>query len=103
MLSLTHWQLECDDDKILWVYLDRQDSSVNTLHLTVMQELNLLLEHIETKHTDYRAVIIASKKSSGFIAGADIEQFKLIENEKFQKRIFFRITSWSSCHFYNFM
>src|SRR5262245_51790006 len=70
-----HWQVQLDEQGILWLYLDRQDSRVNTLHQAVLLELAKVLENIENA----KGIVIASKKDSGFIAGADIQQFTQIK------------------------
>lgn len=69
-----NWKLETDEDQILWVYFDKQDSSVNTLNYEVMDEFSKIVDSISIDKK-IAGVIIASKKKSGFIAGADISQF----------------------------
>ena len=73
MNDYKHWQLETDSDNILWLTLERADSRVNSLNAEVLHEFNTILDHIEQSHP--RGVIIRSGKHSGFIAGADIQQF----------------------------
>src|SRR5262245_8632030 len=73
-----HWRTRQDDDGILWVVLDKADSSTNVLSSDVLVEANALLEHIERKPP--RAVVITSAKKSGFIAGADVKEFAKLEN-----------------------
>lgn len=69
-----HWQVQGDELGILWLYLDRQDSRVNTLHQSVLLEFATILENVDNA----KGIVIASKKDSGFIAGADIQQFTQI-------------------------
>lgn len=69
-----HWQLQTDADQILWLYFNKQDSSVNTITLEVMTELSTILDSLINDNT-HKGIIIASQKKSGFIAGADISQF----------------------------
>lgn len=76
-----HWQLEKDQDHILWLTLDRNDSHVNTLNREVLEEFNEVLDQVANDNT-LQGLIITSGKSSGFIAGADIEQFTALKTEK---------------------
>lgn len=76
--SYQHWQLEVDAERILWLSLNRQDASVNSLDREVLTELNAILTVITTDPPV--GVVILSGKSKGFIAGADIKQFIDIKN-----------------------
>jgi 3-hydroxyacyl-CoA dehydrogenase/enoyl-CoA hydratase/3-hydroxybutyryl-CoA epimerase len=67
-----HWRLESDTDKVLWLYFDKQNTSVNTIDREVMTEFTEIIDSID-QHAS--ALIITSAKKSGFIAGADISQF----------------------------
>lgn len=69
-----HWRVEMDSDQIVWLYFDKQNASVNTIDREVMNEFSSILDTIKNKQ-DYRGIIIASGKKTGFIAGADISQF----------------------------
>lgn len=73
-LRLIHWTPQRRDDGVLVLLLDRGDASVNTLSQAVLDELNAVLERISIEPP--KAVVIASAKSSGFIAGADIKEFQ---------------------------
>lgn len=77
-LSMTqaykNWRLETDEDQILWVFVDKQNASVNTLDRSVVEEFAHIVDLL-SNDTTHKAVIIASGKKSGFIAGADISQF----------------------------
>ena len=72
--SYKHWQLETDNDQILWLYFDKQGASVNTINREVMEEFAAITETLKQDVT-HKGVIIASAKKNGFIAGADISQF----------------------------
>ncbi len=82
MLEKTYenWKLDIDQEHILWLSLDRKDSAVNSLNQEVISEFDQILEQIKIDST-LVGVIILSAKSSGFIAGADIEQFVKLQNE----------------------
>lgn len=68
-----HWRLEEDADQVLWLYFDKKNANVNTINQQVMEELSAILESLDEKKC--KALIIASAKQTGFIAGADISQF----------------------------
>jgi 3-hydroxyacyl-CoA dehydrogenase / enoyl-CoA hydratase / 3-hydroxybutyryl-CoA epimerase len=73
-----NWRLNLDSDRIMWLTLDRQGVSVNSLNAEVFEELNSVLSYLES---DLPAgLIIQSGKAKGFIAGADIKQFVSIQN-----------------------
>src|ERR1700683_4439109 len=69
-----NWRLRTNEDGIAWLLFDKKDSSANTLSEDVLTELNAVLEKIERDHP--RGLVIRSAKLSGFIAGADIAQFR---------------------------
>lgn len=70
-----HWHLEQHDNGIVWLGIARQDSNANTLGQAVMQELSVIIDELQTTIRP-KGVVIYSRKSSGFIAGADIKEFK---------------------------
>src|SRR5690348_139029 len=72
--TLKHWRTETDSDNILWFIFDKQNASVNTIDREVMEEFSQLLDDVANDHT-HKGIIIASGKTTGFIAGADIAQF----------------------------
>ncbi|HVV68517.1 MAG TPA: 3-hydroxyacyl-CoA dehydrogenase NAD-binding domain-containing protein [Gammaproteobacteria bacterium] len=82
MLSTTYqnWKLHIDEDHILWLSIDRKDSAVNSLNQEVIQEFDEILKSI-AEDPQLVGVVISSAKSSGFIAGADIEQFVKLQTE----------------------
>lgn len=69
-----HWRMETDADNILWLYFDKQNASVNTIDAEVMTEFASIVDTLE-KDTTHKAIVMASGKKTGFIAGADISQF----------------------------
>lgn len=73
----THWLRRQDGDR-LWLILDKQGASTNTLDETVLTELRLLLDEAEKE--DWKAVVFRSAKRTGFAAGADLAQFRGIES-----------------------
>lgn len=73
MTTYNHWQTDIDEAKVLWAGLDRNDASVNTINDEVLNELDSLIQHVQTD--GLRGLVIYSKKDKGFIAGADISHF----------------------------
>ena len=71
--TITDWQSQCDDDGILWLVLDQRDTTTNVLSISVLEQLDSLLNEIEKKPPT--AVIFRSGKARGFIAGADVKEF----------------------------
>lgn len=69
-----HWRLARDGDGIAWLGIDRAGASANTLNAEVLTELDDVLSKIEADLP--KGVVIRSTKRSGFIAGADINQFR---------------------------
>src|SRR5262245_30024813 len=69
-----HWKLARDGDGIAWLVLDKAGASANTLGEEVLSELNDVLAQIEREPP--RGVVLRSGKKSGFIAGADIGEFR---------------------------
>lgn len=74
MQTYQHWRMETDKDQILWLYFDKKNASVNTIDREVMEELSDILDKLASD-TTHKAIILASGKKTGFIAGADIAQF----------------------------
>ncbi len=72
-VKIVDWKSHCDDDGILWLILDKQDSDTNTLSISVLEQLDTMLDQIENDLP--KAVVFRSGKSSGFIAGADVNEF----------------------------
>src|SRR5690349_15432685 len=73
-----NWRLETDGDGIVWLSFDKADSSANILSAEVMSELDRILD--ELGGAKPRGLIIRSAKESGFIAGADVEEFTRIKD-----------------------
>ncbi|HUD89705.1 MAG TPA: 3-hydroxyacyl-CoA dehydrogenase NAD-binding domain-containing protein [Xanthobacteraceae bacterium] len=69
-----NWHLRTDEDGVAWLLFDKKDSSANTLSAETLTELNAVLDKLERDRP--RGLVIRSAKPSGFIAGADIAQFR---------------------------
>ncbi|RWD18609.1 MAG: fatty-acid oxidation protein subunit alpha, partial [Mesorhizobium sp.] len=70
----THSRLSKGSDDIAWLVLDRADESTNTLSEAVLTELDTAFGDVEGMGA--KGLVIRSAKKSGFIAGADIRDFK---------------------------
>ena len=80
-----HWRIERDSDNLAWLIIDRAGSSTNTLSSEVLGEFDRALDEVAAMQP--RALIIRSGKDSGFIAGADIEEFLTIKTGDDAKRM----------------
>ena len=85
MNTYKHWRIESDTDNIAWLVIDRAGASTNTLSGDVLAELDNALDDIATLRP--RALIIRSGKTTGFIAGADIEEFLDVKTADDAKRM----------------
>ena len=70
--------ISLNNDGILSVFIDVPDESMNVMNSQVIEEFTSLLETIEQDKT-INAVVIASGKDSGFIAGADIKMLNAVD------------------------
>ena len=68
-----HWQTRLREDGVLVLAFDREGEKVNAFSQAALIELDEILERLALEPP--KAVIIASAKDSGFIAGADIKEF----------------------------
>jgi len=73
-----HWRMRTDPDGIVWLLFDKKDSSANTLSSEVLTEFDAMLQRLESNPP--RGVVIRSAKPGGFIAGADITQFRGVKD-----------------------
>src|ERR1700689_2884773 len=69
-----HFKLTRDADGIAWLLFDREGASANTLSADVIAELGNVLEALESQRPT--GLVIRSAKTSGFIAGADVNEFR---------------------------
>lgn len=75
MDNYLNWSLSVDDDNVYWLEFNRPDSAVNSLNEACMRELERIITSL-SQESSVRALIIRSTKSTGFIVGADVSQFK---------------------------
>ncbi len=69
-----HFRLTRDADGVAWLLFDREGSSANTLSADVIGELDRVLAELESQRPT--GLVVRSAKVSGFIAGADINEFR---------------------------
>jgi 3-hydroxyacyl-CoA dehydrogenase/enoyl-CoA hydratase/3-hydroxybutyryl-CoA epimerase len=69
-----HFKLTRDADGVAWLLFDRDGSSANTLAADVIEELDKVLAALESERP--AGLVIRSAKKSGFIAGADVNEFR---------------------------
>src|ERR1700716_3141756 len=69
-----NFKLTRDSDGIAWLLFDRADASANTLSADVIEELDTVLTALESQRPS--GIVIRSAKKSGFIAGADVNEFR---------------------------
>lgn len=69
-----HFKLTRDADGIAWLLFDREGASANTLSADLIEELETVLAALEGQRPT--GLVIRSAKPSGFIAGADVNEFR---------------------------
>lgn len=73
------WRTGRDDAGVVWLVLDKQDTSTNTISQDVIRTLD---SHIKALEADLpSALVIRSAKESGFAAGADISGFEAMTDD----------------------
>jgi len=75
-----NWNIENDDNNITWLHLNVPKSSTNVLNELVIIELDTIVNELADNIP--AGVVILSDKESGFIAGADINEFTTFESEE---------------------
>jgi 3-hydroxyacyl-CoA dehydrogenase/enoyl-CoA hydratase/3-hydroxybutyryl-CoA epimerase len=75
-----HWQIEQDNNQIIWLSLDYAGSSTNILTKAVLEELKAILENLQSANA--AGLVINSKKGNGFLAGADITEFTVLKTSE---------------------
>ena len=78
MSSYRHFRYEKDADGLVWLSFDKAGESTNTFSREALQELSAVLDEIA--RLSPRGMIFRSAKASGFIAGADVNEFTRFES-----------------------
>lgn len=73
-----HWKLETDIDNVLWLSIDREGESANSLSLEVLSELGLIVDGLEKNAP--AGLVLQSGKPGSFIVGADVREFDAYED-----------------------
>ena len=68
------WRRLREADGIEWLILDQTDASTNRIEPAMLEELDAVLAEIERDRPP--GLVIRSAKRNGFVAGADIAQFR---------------------------
>lgn len=74
-----HWKVVKDDEGIAWLHLDIPKSSANTLGEQTLIELDAIISTLAEENP--KGVVFLSDKESGFIAGADINEFTTFDSK----------------------
>ena len=72
--GLRHWRRSRDQEGIEWLLLDQQGTNTNTLDEQVLSELETVLKELESDRP--KGIVVRSAKANGFVAGADIGEFR---------------------------
>ncbi|MEO8443539.1 MAG: 3-hydroxyacyl-CoA dehydrogenase NAD-binding domain-containing protein [Gammaproteobacteria bacterium] len=78
--EMRHWRLDIDANDTAWLCFDRADAGANTLSAETMAELHSVLATLSARKL--RGLVVYSGKESGFIAGADINEFPQLDSEE---------------------
>lgn len=78
-LRFSHWKTELREDGILILSFDRQGASVNAFSQDALIELGDLLERLALDPP--KGMILRSAKPTGFIAGADLNEFQAFDRK----------------------
>jgi len=68
-----HWKLSTDIDNVLWLSIDREGESANSLSLEVLSELGVIIDGLEVNVP--AGLVLQSGKPGSFIVGADVREF----------------------------
>jgi 3-hydroxyacyl-CoA dehydrogenase/enoyl-CoA hydratase/3-hydroxybutyryl-CoA epimerase len=72
-----HFRLDKDADGVAWLTFDKAGASTNTFSQDVMAELASIIDRLAADQP--RGLVIRSGKESGFIAGADVDEFTKVD------------------------
>ena len=68
-----HWKLASDIDNVLWLSIDREGASTNSLSMEVLSELGAIVDGLEANAP--AGLVLQSAKPGSFIVGADVREF----------------------------
>jgi 3-hydroxyacyl-CoA dehydrogenase/enoyl-CoA hydratase/3-hydroxybutyryl-CoA epimerase len=76
---MQHWTIVREADGLATLVFDKAGATVNTLSAAVLDDLNVALDTLEREPPS--GLVIRSGKASGFIAGADVDEFGDVKDE----------------------
>ena len=82
---MEHWSITQDADGIAWLAFDKAGTATNTLSAATLAELNEALDGFERNPP--QGLVIRSAKPSGFIAGADVDEFGDIRDARLARAL----------------
>ena len=84
MTELRDWRFSIDHQGIAWAVFDREGESQNSLGQRPLEELAVIVEHVErgARDTSIHGLVFSSGKDKGFIVGADVREFEQITSER---------------------
>lgn len=77
-LDLTHFTLEINVHGVATVLMDLQGEKMNTISPKVSEDLEKIVERVETDNA-IKALVIGSAKEDNFIAGADVKVLQEVQ------------------------
>ncbi len=83
-LALRDWRFSVDREGIAWAIFDREGENANALGRRPLEELMAIVERVDEGARDGSIVglVLMGGKDKGFIVGADIREFDLLETEQ---------------------
>jgi 3-hydroxyacyl-CoA dehydrogenase/enoyl-CoA hydratase/3-hydroxybutyryl-CoA epimerase len=76
---MRHWTLTREADGLARLVFDKAEATANTLSAEAFAELNQALDELDRNPP--KGLVIASGKANGFIAGADVDEFRSVHDE----------------------
>ena len=76
--AIGNWSLARDVNNVAWAVLDCQGASANTLSRDVLGDLEKVLDELDD--TPAAGLVLRSAKRGGFVAGADISEFRSVSD-----------------------
>ena len=76
---MRHWTLTREADGLARLVFDKAEATANTLSAEAFAELNQALDELDRDPP--KGLVIASGKANGFIAGADVDEFRSVHDE----------------------
>ena len=81
--DLKDWRFSVDHEGIAWAVFDRENESANALGRRPIEELMAIVDATEkgARTGTIKGLVLISGKEKGFIVGADIREFELLNSE----------------------